>query len=73
VADVYDDQRWERLGFVLLSGTARLIEAGAEHALALEALRERYIQYRSMPVQGRPIIAVTLEHAVSWGQLGPGP
>src|ERR671939_134241 len=45
VVDVYAED-WSRLGYVLLRGTARLVESGPEHADALVALRERYPQYR---------------------------
>jgi hypothetical protein len=34
------------------------------------ALREKYSQYRQMPIQENPMIAVHLTHAVSWGAVG---
>ena len=34
VADVYDDRDWSRLGFVLLRGRARILEASAGEAEA---------------------------------------
>lgn len=66
VADVYDED-WSRLAFVLVSGTARLVEAGPEHTRALEALRAKYVQYRTMALEGRPLIAVQAEHVTRWG------
>ena len=69
VADQYDDE-WSRLGYVLLHGRAELLEGGPEHVKAVELLRERYTQYRSMGLDARPIIAITLSRAVSWGNLG---
>jgi coenzyme F420-0:L-glutamate ligase / coenzyme F420-1:gamma-L-glutamate ligase len=70
VADVYDDQDWSRLGFVLLSGRARVIEPEAdEHARAVARLRERYAQYREMALQERPVLALDVEHVTTWGTL----
>jgi PPOX class probable F420-dependent enzyme len=66
VADVYDED-WSRLAFVLLSGNARLLEAGHEYAQALEALRAKYAQYRAMALEGRPVIAVEVERVTRWG------
>jgi coenzyme F420-0:L-glutamate ligase / coenzyme F420-1:gamma-L-glutamate ligase len=69
VADVYDDQDWSRLGYVLVSGHVRLIESGDEHARALRLLRERYPQYREMQLDERPVIAIDVERVVTWGDL----
>jgi PPOX class probable F420-dependent enzyme len=66
VADVYDED-WSRLAFVLVSGTARLVEAGDECTRALAALRAKYAQYRTMALEGRPVIAVQAEHVTRWG------
>jgi PPOX class probable F420-dependent enzyme len=69
VVDVYDED-WARLGYVLVRGPARLVDAGQEHAAALEALREKYPQYRAMALDDQPVIALTIERAVAWGALG---
>ena len=70
VADVYDHADWSRLGFVLVSGGARLIPPGGdEHARAVARLRERYTQYRGMALEGRPVLAVDIEHVTTWGRL----
>ena len=68
VADRYD-ANWSRLGYVLLQGHAHVLEGGAEHTEALRLLRARYAPYRSMALEERPVIAVTIERAVDWGQL----
>lgn len=68
VFDRYDED-WSRLGWVLVQGTAAVIEGGPEHERALVALRERYEQYRSMVLEGRPVIRVTVEKVASWGDL----
>jgi PPOX class probable F420-dependent enzyme len=68
VADVYDED-WSRLGFVLVGGHARLLEAGREYDQALEALRAKYVQYRAMALEGRPVIAVEAERVTRWGSV----
>ncbi len=69
VADVYDDEDWARLGFVLVHGIARILSAGEEHQLALEALRGKYVQYRAMALEERPVIAITVERVTNWGRI----
>ena len=70
VADVYDDADWGRLGFVLLSGRARMIEPGGdEHARAVARLRERYAQYRQMALDQRPVLALDVERVTTWGTV----
>ena len=51
VFDRYDED-WSRLGWVMVSGTATIIDGGQEHEVAVAALRERYEQYRSMTLEG---------------------
>jgi len=70
VVDVYDDQDWSRLGFVLVRGIARVLTGGAEHARAVAALRAKYAQYRAMALEDRPMIAADIERVTTWGQLG---
>jgi PPOX class probable F420-dependent enzyme len=69
VADVYDDGDWSRLGFVLVRALARVLTDGAEHAQALAALRARYVQYRSMALEARPVIAAEIQRVTAWGRL----
>jgi PPOX class probable F420-dependent enzyme len=68
VFDRYDDD-WSRLGWVLVQGTANLLVNGLEYDRALAALRERYDQYQSMTLEGRPLIRVSVERVSSWGKL----
>ncbi len=68
VADVYDDD-WTRLAFVAVSGRARLIGPGPDHALGLAALRERYPQYLAMALESRPMIVIAVQGVFSWGDL----
>jgi PPOX class probable F420-dependent enzyme len=69
VFDRYDDD-WTGLGWVLVQGTAAIIDGGEEHARAVMALREKYAQYRTMALEERPVITVTPERVSSWGNLG---
>ncbi len=68
VIDTYVED-WRRLGFVLLEGRARVLEDGPEHRTALRLLRRKYRQYRTMDLDGRPVIAVSIRRAVVWGRL----
>ncbi len=67
------DEDWDRLAWVRLHGMASLLEPGAgqgtEHAAAVAALRERYIQYRSHTLTERPIIRIDLTVAHSWSGM----
>jgi PPOX class probable F420-dependent enzyme len=69
VVDVYDDQDWSRLGFVLVRCAARVLIDGAEHARAVTALRAKYVQYRAMVLEDRPVIAADIERVTQWGRL----
>jgi len=65
VIDVWDED-WSRLRYVLLEGTADVIEAGPERDRAVALLETKYAQYRSMPLGDAPLIRVTVEHRVDW-------
>ncbi len=67
VIDSYSED-WAALGYVLLEGAARLLETGSEHATALRLLRAKYRQYRSMPLEDRPVIAIDVARLVRWGR-----
>jgi len=69
VADVYDDHDWSRLGFVLVRGVARLLTEGTEHERAVSALRDKYVQYRAMALEQRPVIGADIERVTTWGRL----
>ena len=65
--DQYNDD-WGQLGYVLIHGSAELIEATNEmHAHAIKLLRNRYQQYRSMSLEKLPVIVITPDHVTSWG------
>jgi PPOX class probable F420-dependent enzyme len=70
VVDRYDED-WSRLGWVMVRGSARILESGAEHDQAQAALRQRYPQLAAMRIEDLPVVAVRIEHASSWGRLEP--
>ncbi len=70
LVDAYAED-WDRLAYVQLRGTARLLPPGEEQAAAVVALREKYVQYRSMALEERPVIRVAVESAVWWGADWP--
>lgn len=68
VADHYDED-WSRLGWVMLRGSAEILKAGPEHDDAQALLRARYPQYRAMPIEDLPVIALRVARVTTWGNL----
>ena len=66
VVDHYEEN-WKRLWYILISGTAELLEEGGERPAAIQVLREKYAQYRLMKIDPNPVIKITPSHVVSWG------
>jgi PPOX class probable F420-dependent enzyme len=66
---------WSRLGWLRLYGSGVMLEPGAhereEHAAAVTALRTKYPQYATHGLEIRPIIRLTIDRAISWGDLSP--
>ena len=69
VADRYDDADWSRLGWVMVRGKAELLKGGAEYADAQARLKQRYMQYQAMALDGLPVIAIRIEKVTCWGEL----
>ena len=79
VALVIDDysEDWTRLAYVLIIGAAEIVLPGKageeaskedpEHARAVELLREKYPQYRSMKIDERPMIKIRPTRIKRWG------
>ena len=44
-------------------------DAGAEHDRAQALLRARYAQYRTMPIEHLPVIALRVARVTTWGNL----
>jgi len=68
VVDRYDEN-WEKLGWVMLRGRAEILTEGREHDDAQALLRSRYPQLRRMQIARHPVIAIRIEHTISWGNL----
>src|SRR5262245_58467609 len=69
VLDRYDED-WSALAYLLVRGAAALLPpSDSEHARAVELLRARYPQYRAMPIDAQPAIAIRVESVVAWGAI----
>lgn len=68
VVDRYDED-WSKLGWVMIQGAARLLAAGEEHDQAQARLRQRYPQLATMRIEDLPVVAIRIDHAMSWGRL----
>ena len=69
VVDRYDED-WTKLGWVLLRGTASVLDPGAPGtAEAIAALRARYSQYEAMTLEDRPLIRLAVDRVIAWGKL----
>ena len=66
VIDRYSDD-WSQLAYLLIQGTAALVQPdAAEHSRAVMLLRERYVQYLTMPIEQQPVIAIRPATVVEW-------
>ena len=65
VIDVWDED-WSKLRYVLLEGTADMLESGEERDRAVSLLEEKYPQYRALPLGDAPVIRVTVERSSEW-------
>ena len=67
VIDEYDED-WTRLRYVIVEGSPTLLPAGDELARAVDALTEKYAQYRAMGLSREPgtMIRLSVEHLVAW-------
>jgi len=66
---------WSRLAWLRLHGRGELLEPEPhereEHVAAVVALRAKYPQYAGQDLEHRPIIRMTIDRALSWGDLEP--
>jgi len=72
VIDQYDED-WSRLAFLLIRGEAALVTDEHEYGAALETLRARYPQYRSMAlaIATHPMIRLTPRRHHLWRARAP--
>ena len=68
IVDRYDE-KWDRLGWVMLRGSAEVLTNEGEARRAQALLRERYPQYQAMVLEGLPVLAVRIDRVTSWGDL----
>ena len=66
VIDHYDED-WRKLSYFLVIGKARLLLRGAKHRKAVSLLRRKYLQYRFMAIDQRPLIVIRPTRMTSWG------
>jgi PPOX class probable F420-dependent enzyme len=70
---------WSELGWLRLAGRGDVLEPEGdpatkanereEHAIAVAALRNKYPQYATHALETRPIIRLTINRAIGWGDL----
>ena len=67
LADHYDED-WAKLWFVMAECDAAVVTDEAEFARALDALREKYPQYRAMALSfaTNPMIRLDIRRTVAW-------
>ena len=70
VIDHYEED-WRQLWYILVTGSAEVLEAGDEQADAIRLLREKYPQYREMDIDENPVIGITPASVVSWSGTPP--
>ena len=70
VVDHYDEN-WRELRYVLVSGTATLLPGdGDEEEEAVGQLRDKYPQYRTMDLDGNPVIKLVPTRFAAWSFSG---
>ncbi len=72
VVDDYADD-WTRLAYVMVRGTAAMVEERTEYDQALALLRERYPQYRAMDlrIERNDMVRITPTKVNAWGKIEP--
>jgi PPOX class probable F420-dependent enzyme len=69
VVDGYGED-WDRLWWVRVVGTARVLEPGPEQEIARAALLAKYPQHRTSPPPG-PIVAIDVARITGWDAASP--
>jgi len=64
LADEYLED-WSQLWWVRVDGTATIHRSGPIYEQGTEALRDRYLQYGTVPIPG-PVIHVDIERVTGW-------
>lgn len=68
VAILIDDysEDWSHLAYVMVKGSAVILESGPQRSAAEAMLRDKYAQYRDFLGHHCLVLRVTLEKVVSW-------
>jgi coenzyme F420-0:L-glutamate ligase/coenzyme F420-1:gamma-L-glutamate ligase len=69
VVDHYEDD-WAQLAYVMIRGTAQIVDDNEEYMLVLRNLRDKYRPYRTMPLspERNPIVRIDPERVNVWGE-----
>jgi PPOX class probable F420-dependent enzyme len=65
IVDEYSED-WRKLQYVLVDGTAAVLNKGREFEGAISLLRKKYQQYHTMKLETRPIIQIKPNRIVAW-------
>jgi PPOX class probable F420-dependent enzyme len=68
VIDRYNEN-WAKLAYLLIVGKARVLVSGAKHRKAVNLLRQKYSQYRTMGIDRLPMIWIRPTRTTSWGAI----
>jgi PPOX class probable F420-dependent enzyme len=68
VIDRYDED-WNKLAYVLVFGKARVVVSGVNYRKAVNLLRRKYPQYRTMSIDRLPMILIRPTRTTSWGAI----
>jgi len=66
--DQYEED-WNQLAYVLITGRAQIVEDQEEYMEALRHLRDKYLQYRAMPLsrESNPMVRIEPVAVHAWG------
>ena len=69
------EEDWQQLSYILIRGTASVLESGPEHQRALRLLEEKYVQYRERQLAQSDglVIKIVPERIQHWGWQGNQP
>ena len=61
-------ENWSMLYYLIIQGTAEIIDEGEEYENSLSMLSKKYDQYREMGLEslGAPVIKITPDKIISW-------
>ena len=65
VLDHYEED-WSKLWYLLVIGSAELLESGMERQKAIDLLRKKYPQYQRMSIEDSPVIQIKITKLIDW-------